>query len=158
MKNTLRKFMLALGIMGISFTSVTAFANELSKEKSEMNIVLEDTYIGGYTYGDVVEGKNEEFAEKYAALNGDLVAYEALEVPASLESIHAEIIAVRKELTEVTVDLILNGYSDEHQVAWDAYIVKKSALEDKLNAYFEGKAINTEEVFGVDMFEVVPLV
>lgn len=132
-------------------------AYAISAAKMEESMALEAEYLDGYTFADVVEGKNEEFAEKYGALHNDLEAYEALKVPASLEELHKEILELRREYTAVNLGFILNGYVEENDVAFDAYVENKIALEAKLEAFFAERNINTVEVFGVDTFAMAPL-
>lgn len=133
-------------------------AYAISEAKAEQSLEIELLYIDGYTYGDVVEGKNEEFAEKYAAIHGDFSEYEALRVPASMQELHKEIIALRKMRTEVTVDLILNGHTDKHQEAWEAYIAQKDILDEKFEKLYAANNIDVEETFGIDIFSRIPLV
>lgn len=133
-------------------------AYRMSEEKLEQDIALAEEYLDGYTYADVIEGKNEEFAEKYALLHSDLSAFEALEVPSSLQELHNEVIELKNEYTEVIMDLILNGYTEKHQLEWETYIAAKSALEEKFTRFYEDKKVNVEESFGIDIFSIIPFV
>lgn len=133
-------------------------AYAISEEKAQKSLEIELIYIDGYTYGDVVEGKNEEFAERYEAIHGDLAEYEALQVPASLKEIHKEVIALRKMKNEVIGDLILNGYTDKYQVAWEAYIAQKNRLDERFEKLYADNNIDVEETFGIDIFSRIPLV
>lgn len=133
-------------------------AYAISETKAEQSLEIELIYIDGYTFGDVVEGKNEEFAEKYRAIHGDLSEFEALQVPNALQEIHKEVIALRKMKTEVTIYLILNGHTDKYQEAWDAYIEQKNILDEKFEKLYADNNIDIEETFGVDIFSRIPLI
>ncbi len=134
-------------------------AYRISNSKKEQNNALQNIYLeeGAYTYADVRKGKNQEYASKYRELYTQLEEYEALEVPDPLKDLHQQILALRAEENEVTIDLILNGYSDNYQTKWDTYIEHRQKVSDTLNQLFSDKKVDVEKLFSIDTFSNIPL-